>query len=233
MMSETKTIPVVRATKENIKEYGVLITDEIDNVKDIPFYRGKVIEGQNFDFHYHEKAVIRTARLLPRTDYSVNWLERHMRLSQLFVGLGDEPFCLILGKPTPNPQKGDLPDMSTVKCFLFSAGTGIIIHLGTWHDFPIPVINPVTVLTMNSSEVVKALQEMKEPGEMVCDRIHTFFTIQYLSQLFFDYRIKEMFTKFIWRNTLDASIELKECLISLNNKHIILLSFLLLQHGIM
>lgn len=43
----------------------------------------------------------------------------------------------------------------------------MILKQGTWHDFPVSLGNPVTVLTFNSAEVVEALAEMKEPGEML------------------------------------------------------------------
>jgi ureidoglycolate lyase len=41
-----------------------------------------------------------------------------------------------------------------------------MLKVGTWHDFPIAPGGPITVLTMNSDEVVEALRQMKEPGEM-------------------------------------------------------------------
>jgi hypothetical protein len=81
---DLKYIPVIKATKENTSSLGTLITDNIESTKDIPFYRGKVIEGDNFVFKYHESAVIRCARLIPREEYPINWIERHERLTQVF-----------------------------------------------------------------------------------------------------------------------------------------------------
>ena len=43
----------------------------------------------------------------------------------------------------------------------------MILKKGTWHDFPVSLGNPVTVLTFNSAEVVEALAGMREPGEML------------------------------------------------------------------
>lgn len=43
----------------------------------------------------------------------------------------------------------------------------MILKQGTWHDFPVSVGNPVTVLTFNSAEVVQALSAMKTPDEML------------------------------------------------------------------
>ncbi len=40
---------------------------------------------------------------------------------------------------------------------MLPAGDAVIIHLGTWHDFPRALKNPVVVMTMNSEEVVDAL----------------------------------------------------------------------------
>ncbi|CAF3028510.1 unnamed protein product, partial [Rotaria sp. Silwood2] len=37
----------------------------------------------------------------------------------------------------------------------------------TWHDFPVSLGNPITVLTFNSAEVVEALAAMRKPGEML------------------------------------------------------------------
>lgn len=88
-----------------------------------------------------------------------------MRMTQLFVGLGDAPLVMVLGKPTH--QRGmDVPDLSDVRAFVLPPGHGIMIHTGTWHDFPMAVDRPVTVLTANSAEVVQALANQKEAEEM-------------------------------------------------------------------
>jgi ureidoglycolate lyase len=88
-----------------------------------------------------------------------------MNMTQLFVGLGDQPFAMVLGKPT-HGSGSRLPDLGNVKCFVFPPGHGIMIHKGTWHDFPLCVKDPVTVLTANSPEVVEALASMGSPREM-------------------------------------------------------------------
>ena len=63
---------------------------------------------------------------------------------------------MVLGKPH-NDEKG--PQLADVKCFLFKPGNGVMIHKGTWHDFPLAIKDPVTVITANSPDVVKALDE--------------------------------------------------------------------------
>jgi ureidoglycolate lyase len=162
MMSEL-VVPKVAATRENIAAYGILIGTDVPAAGlAIPFYKGAVEEGHNLPFQYHDRATIRTARIHPRPG-AITWLERHARLTQLFVGLGDAPFCVVLGKPNlDQPQ----PDLSSLVAFVFQPGHGVMIHAGTWHDFPMAIDRPVTVLTMNSEEVVEALASQQEPAEM-------------------------------------------------------------------
>ena len=156
-------IPLEDATAQRVAPYGVMLGETVHRPGlTIPFYKGSVEEGANLDFHYHERCVVRTARISPRP-MEVFWLERHLRLSQLFVGLGSEPFALVLGKPNPQEKK---PDLNQVVALRFPPGCGIILHRGTWHDFPLALANPVVVLTMNSAEVVEALAAMTSPQDM-------------------------------------------------------------------
>eukprot|EP01027_Heterolobosea_sp_BB2_P010408 GEZU01015277.1.p1 GENE.GEZU01015277.1~~GEZU01015277.1.p1 ORF type:complete len:199 (+),score=77.24 GEZU01015277.1:54-650(+) len=170
MSEELKVIhlPLVEATAENIADYGLLIGTEVPNAGlEIPFYKGSVIEGRNFNFVCHGPPVVRTAKIMPREVTEASWLERHMNMTQLFVGLGCTPFIMVLGKPTQNYEKdNNIPDINNVTAFLIPAGHGVMIHKGTWHDFPMAVHEPITALTMNSAEVVEALASMKAPGEM-------------------------------------------------------------------
>jgi len=156
-------VPIVDATPENVQPFGQLIGDDVANPGlGIPFYQGRVLEGQNIDFQYTGRAVIRTAKILPGYP-PVLWLERHMRMTQLFVGLGQEPFIMVMAPPN-HPKAA--PDLDKVQALRFPAGHGLLLHLGTWHDFPIACERPVVVLTANSEEVVEALASMKDAHEM-------------------------------------------------------------------
>jgi ureidoglycolate lyase len=161
-VSNIVEVPVVRATRENTAAYGQFIGTDVPNAGlTIPFYKGAVEEGHNLPFEYTGTAVVRTARIHPRSG-DVTWLERHMRMTQLFVGLGDAPLAMVLGVPCA----GDVPELDEVKAFILPPGHGIMIHRGTWHDFPMAIDRPVTVLTANSDEVVTALAAQKDPAEM-------------------------------------------------------------------
>ncbi len=155
------SLKAVIATEENTAEYGVFVGPNVkrDGLP-IPFY-DHVQEGANLPFEYTGKAKLRTAIISP-TKEPVKWLERHFNLTQLFLGLGNDDFAIVLGKPTSS----ELPDLSTTKCFVFSGGTGIIIHKGVWHDFPIAIANPFTCFLANSSNVIDALTSVKSAREM-------------------------------------------------------------------
>ena len=158
-------VPLLDATPENLAEYGVMIGEAVHRPGlSIPFYKRTVEEGQNIDFEYTGRAVVRTARISPRSS-EVTWLERHLNMTQIFVGLGSIPFAMVLGKP--NQGSGEnVPRLEDVRAFRIPAGQGVMIHAGTWHDFPMSIGDPVTVMTMNSDEVVTALANAQAADEM-------------------------------------------------------------------
>ena len=157
-------VPLMDATADNIKDYGVLIGAEVHRPGlAIPFYES-VEEGQNLEFVYHGRAVVRTARISKRSSELI-WFERHLRMTQLFIGLGDQPFVMVLAKP--NHEAGRrVPDFADMVAFRLPAGHGVMIHKGTWHDFPMAIDKPVTVFTANSEEVVNALCAVSGPQEI-------------------------------------------------------------------
>jgi len=163
-------VSTVDATVESVAPFGVLVGDEVTAAMDIPYYQGRVIEGGDLGFSYHGRACLRTAKVLPG-DPTVSWLERHLRLTQLFVGLGGRGFAMILAPP--NHESGaELPDLSAARMVRFPAGSALLLHLGTWHDFPLATDGPVTLLIGNSQEVVDALESAGRPRELHEGDVH-------------------------------------------------------------
>lgn len=157
-------IPILQATRDNLSGCGMFIGTDVPLAGlTIPFYKGSVEEGHNIPFECHGRAVIRSARIHKRSG-DITWLERHQRMTQLFVGLGAESFAMVLAPPSPDGIS--VPDLDQVRCFVFPPGHGVLLHKGTWHDFPLSVGPPVTCLTANSEEVVVALAAMQAPVEM-------------------------------------------------------------------
>jgi ureidoglycolate lyase len=157
-------VPVVDATPESVAPFGVLVREDVTPAMDIPYYQGRVIEGGDLGFQYNGRACLRTAQVLPG-DTTVAWLERHLLLTQLFVGLGGNEFSMIL--TPPNHDAGaELPDLSAAVTLRLPPSSALLLHRGTWHDFPLATGGPVTLLIANSQEVVDALQAAGHPREL-------------------------------------------------------------------
>jgi len=164
-------VPLIKATPENTAEFGLYLGSEVpESGLSIPFYRGSVQEGHNFKFQYHEQAVIRSAKIMERNP-QLDWLERHLNLTQLFVPLGTKGYILVLAPPNQDEGK-QVPDLDKVVAFLFEPGVGFMMHLGTWHDFPFAAEDEVTILTANSAEVVVALATCDGPRELFAWDVH-------------------------------------------------------------
>lgn len=158
---DTYILTACKATIKNTSEYGLYIGEEVGEKRlSIPFY-SHVHEGANLPFEYTGRAVIRSAQIF-HTNQPFIWLERHVRMTQFFIGIGQFNFALILGKP--NHEK--LPNINDLRCFIFNSGTGILLHKGTWHDFPIATQESVTVLTGNSNEVIDTLIKLDRAREI-------------------------------------------------------------------
>ncbi|MGJ6966067.1 ureidoglycolate lyase [Streptosporangium sp. G11] len=157
-------LPVTEATARTVAPFGELVADTVTQAIDIPYYRGRVIEGGDIGFRYRGRAALRTAQVLPGQKPEVHWLERHLHLTQLFVGLNG-PYVMVLAPPG-DAAPDAMPDLNEVVALRFPAASALLLHLGTWHDFPIAVTGPVTLLIGNSEEVVDALQAAGGPREL-------------------------------------------------------------------
>ena len=159
-------IAIIDATKAAVAPFGTLVSTQVAKDIDIPFYRGRVAEGGDIGFRYRGQAALRTAQIFP-TDVAdeVVWLERHLHLTQLFVDISGAPFVLVLAPPN-HDVGADLPDLDRAVAVRFPPSSALLLHAGTWHDFPIAEDRPVTVLIGNSMEVVDALQRGGPPREL-------------------------------------------------------------------
>lgn len=167
-------LELVLATPENTKEVGWFVNDYEDipesaRIK-IPFY-SHVIEGAVIEKAEWDDPVVRLAKIRWSDDHEIKWLERHMKTTQCFLLVGQNPGLLVLGEATHDRQ--DLtaeermrPDINRIKGYIIPPGCGIIIKKGVWHDFPISCGPDLTIFTINTREVVEALMSMKEPAPM-------------------------------------------------------------------
>jgi ureidoglycolate lyase len=160
-----RELPLVEATPETVAPFGTLVGTEVSADIDIPYYPGRVIEGGDIGFRYRGNATIRTAQVLPGERPNVAWLERHMHLTQLFAAIAGGSYVMVLAPPN-HEADGHLPDLDAAIALRFPPASVLLLHIGTWHDFPIAVDRPVTFLIANSEEVVEALRTAGSPREL-------------------------------------------------------------------
>jgi ureidoglycolate lyase len=161
---EVRYLHLRRATADALRPFGLLLPAESSRSLPIPYYPGRVEEGALLDLRYRGRLVARTATIHPG-DEPARWLERHLHLNQLFVNLSIAPFAMILAPP--NHQAGcSLPDVDSCAAFSFPPASALLLHRGTWHDFPIALTSKIVILTFSSEEVIEALTEVSAPGEI-------------------------------------------------------------------
>jgi ureidoglycolate lyase len=102
------------------------------------------------------------ARVRPRP-CEVTWMERHFKHTQVFLPLNRAPFAVVLAPPTP---AGNLPELAAVRAFRFAGNCGLMMHVGTWHEFPFALDAPADMVVILRNETNRNLDAI-EDGEAV------------------------------------------------------------------
>ncbi len=78
-------------------------------------------------------------------------LERHFRHTQTYLSANGRPFVMVLGVGTV----GGLPDVASLRAFLFQDGGGVAMDAGVWHEFPLALEDDTrfTVILRSESHV--------------------------------------------------------------------------------
>lgn len=90
-----------------------------------------------------------------RRPLRVSWLERHFLHTQTFIPLGGRPMLLVLAPPTPD---ADLPPLDTVRALVFDGRAGFALHIGTWHEFPMALVDDTDVIILLRRDTVRDLR---------------------------------------------------------------------------
>jgi len=103
------------------------------------------------------------ARVRPRP-FEVTWMERHFKHTQVFLPLSREPYAVVLAPPNAD----SLPDLSQVRAFRFPGDCGLLMHVGTWHEFPFALRAPsdmVVILRHETNRNLDAIADGEAVGE--------------------------------------------------------------------
>jgi ureidoglycolate lyase len=159
-----RELKVEVATRETFSPYGALVgADPARTARTGQFYGSKVELWSPGPFRSDEDTCLSVARVHERAP-QVLWMERHFKHTQTFIPLGGAGLVMVLGAPTANHQ----PDPSTVRAFSFDGTSGVMLHVGTWHEFPFASRPPADVVVILRKETQSNL-EVRENDEAVGD----------------------------------------------------------------
>jgi ureidoglycolate lyase len=159
-----RELKVEVATRETFSPYGALVgADPARTARTGQFYGSKVELWSPGPFRSDEDTCLSVARVHERAP-QVLWMERHFKHTQTFIPLGGAGLVMVLGAPTATHQ----PDPSTVRAFSFDGTSGVMLHVGTWHEFPFASQPPADVVVILRKETQSNL-EVRENDEAVGD----------------------------------------------------------------
>jgi ureidoglycolate lyase len=127
-----RTITVEVATPENVAPYGHYVGAHKDVAEfarwDSVVVYGPIpikVESGGELLHVQMGAATFPARVM--------LLERHAHHTQTYLPTNAKPYVMTLGRETVD----GMPDLTSLRAFLFEDGAGIAMHADTWHEFPL------------------------------------------------------------------------------------------------
>lgn len=151
-----------QATTENIAPFGELLAFGRGRpVARTRFYDDAVELMEKPAFSSDADTCLSLARVHPRP-LEVIWMERHFKHTQAFIPLNAKPWCAVLAPPTAS----DLPDLAQARAFHFAGDCGLLMHVGTWHEFPFALEVTADMVVVLRNETNRNLEAISD-GEAV------------------------------------------------------------------
>jgi len=167
------------ATSKNIGKYGHLIQSPTKKDDGNTPYYGQAVITTPIPFLSNDDTSLTLATLNHRP-IEVRWMEYHNKHTQTFIPLEGKPFIAILGEPTCRRPDGswdsDAPNhplLDKVEAFYFDGSCGLVLHVGTWHEFPFALSNNTNVIVILTNETISDLKNItsdEAEGGDLCKR---------------------------------------------------------------
>jgi len=125
------------------------------------FYDDAVELVEKAPFRSDADTCLSIARVRPRP-FEVIWMERHFKHTQVFLPLNRQPYAVVLAPP----NAASLPDLDRVRAFRFAGDCGLLMHVGTWHEFPFALQAPADMVVILRHETNRNLDAIAD-GEAV------------------------------------------------------------------
>jgi ureidoglycolate lyase len=145
------------ATPANIAPFGTLLSQRAEApVIRSPFYGDSVAIRKPGRFVGDDTLEISVASIDPRP-LRVSWMERHFLHTQTFLPLGGSRFAMVLAPPS----EGEMPDLDAARALVFDGTAGLMLHLGTWHEFPFALDATAQVCILIRRDTARDLTHMQ------------------------------------------------------------------------
>ena len=151
---DVRTINLETATPEALEEFGQILGPN-ENIAPMPidFYNGTVKVRRVVDFISDDQTELTLITAQPRPN-EVRWVERHFKHTQTFIPLSGAPFVVVMAPPTTGDE---LPELDSIKAFLFDGSAGFTMKIGTWHEFPFVVQDDTNLIVILRKEATDGL----------------------------------------------------------------------------
>ena len=154
-MTGVRRLRAERATPDNTAAFGTWLgSDAPVEASRSSFYGDAVALRKPGRFVTDDTLEVSVATI-HRRPLRVSWLERHFLHTQAFIPLGGKPMLLVLAPPTP---EAELPELDTLRAVMFDGRAGFALHVGTWHEFPMAVVDDTDVIVLLRRDTVRDLR---------------------------------------------------------------------------
>ncbi|MCS6931279.1 MAG: ureidoglycolate lyase [Acetobacteraceae bacterium] len=151
------TLRAEAATPGNVAPFGTLLSAEADAPVIRSAFYGDALAMKKPGRFVGDDTLELTVATLQRRPLAVSWMERHFLHTQTFFPLGGRPFLMVLAPPSPERE---MPDLSQAKALLFDGTGALMLHLGTWHEFPFALLDGSSVIVAIRRDTVRDLRNV-------------------------------------------------------------------------
>lgn len=97
----------------------------------------------------------------------VQYLERHVELTQSFLPLGGVPYVVVVARPEAVEDEHGFPLLAEINAFVVPGSAGCNLHLGTWHEPPFPLVPESSFVITSHADLTQGLRSpLDERGEV-------------------------------------------------------------------
>ncbi len=154
---KSQSLPLQSAEDIDLSPFGWGVGIGPDTaLNDTAFYSGSVQLFKPGEFSSDDDTTLSVARIQPRVN-EVIWMERHFKHTQVFVPLGGNPYAVVLAPPNDKA----LPDLDNAVAVAFPGHMGFMMRVGTWHEFPFALREPVDMMIILRNETNRDLDQLE------------------------------------------------------------------------